>query len=129
MVAFVRAGVELAFDTMVEAGIKEESAYYESLHETPLIANTIARKKLFEMNRVISDTAEYGCYLFDHAAKPLLKDFMSKISSEVIGRPYIKSENDTDNQKLIAINEMIRFHPIEIIGYDLRAAMTAMKKI
>ena len=64
MVAFVRAGVELAFDTMVASGIKEESAYYESLHETPLIANTIARKKLFEMNRVISDTAEYGCYLF-----------------------------------------------------------------
>src|SRR6056300_1845081 len=32
MVAFVRAGVELAFDTMVAAGIKEESAYYESLH-------------------------------------------------------------------------------------------------
>ena len=63
MVAFVRAGVELAFDTMVAAGIKEESAYYESLHETPLIANTIARKKLFEMNRVISDTAEYGCYI------------------------------------------------------------------
>ena len=36
-----------------------------------------SRKKLFEMNRVISDTAEYGCYLFDHAAKPLLKDFMN----------------------------------------------------
>lgn len=46
MVAFVRAGVELAFETMVEAGIKPESAYYESLHETPLIANTIARKKI-----------------------------------------------------------------------------------
>ena len=29
MVAFVRAGVELAFETMVDAGIKEESAYYE----------------------------------------------------------------------------------------------------
>jgi ketol-acid reductoisomerase len=54
-------------------GIKEESAYYESLHETPLIRNTIARKKLFEMNRIISDTAEYGCYLFDHAAKPMLR--------------------------------------------------------
>ena len=59
LVAFVRAGVELAFEAMTEAGIIEESAYYESLHETPLIANTIARKKLFEMNRVISDTAEY----------------------------------------------------------------------
>ena len=129
MVAFVRAGVELAFDTMVNAGIKEESAYYESLHETPLIANTIARKKLFEMNRVISDTAEYGCYLFDHAAKPLLKKFMSNISSDVIGRPYMPGKNDCDNQKLIAINELIRFHPIEIIGYDLRESMTAMKKI
>jgi ketol-acid reductoisomerase len=129
MVAFVRAGVELAFDTMVNAGIKQESAYYESLHETPLIANTIARKKLFEMNRVISDTAEYGCYLFDHAAKPLLKEFMNNISSDVIGSPYMAGENYSDNQKLIAINEMIRFHPIEIIGYDLRESMTSMKKI
>ena len=129
MVAFVRAGVELAFDTMVDAGIKEESAYYESLHETPLIANTIARKKLYEMNRVISDTAEYGCCLFDHAAKPLLKNFMNKLSSNVIGKPYMPGKNDVDNQKLIAINEMIRFHPIEIIGYDLRESMTAMKKI
>jgi ketol-acid reductoisomerase len=35
MSAFIRAGVELAFETMVEAGIKPESAYYESLHEAP----------------------------------------------------------------------------------------------
>ncbi|WP_438972780.1 ketol-acid reductoisomerase, partial [Polaribacter sp.] len=69
LVAFVRAGVELAFEAMTESGIIDASAYYESLHETPLIANTIARKKLYEMNRVISDTAEYGCYLFDHACK------------------------------------------------------------
>ena len=38
MVAMVKAGCELAFETMVDAGIKEESAYYESLHEVPLIA-------------------------------------------------------------------------------------------
>ncbi len=50
----VKAGVELAFETMVDAGIIEESAYYESLHELPLIANTIARKRLYEMNVVIS---------------------------------------------------------------------------
>ena len=73
LVAFVRAGVELAFEAMTESGIIDASAYYESLHETPLIANTIARMKLAEMNRVISDTAEYGCYLFDHACKPLLR--------------------------------------------------------
>ena len=129
LIAFVRAGVELAYDTMVAAGIKEESAYYESLHETPLIANTIARKKLFEMNRVISDTAEYGCYLFDQAAKPLLKDFMKNIEVDVIGKAYAEGENGVDNKKLIDINEIIRYHPIETIGYELRASMTAMKKI
>jgi len=129
MVAFVRAGVELAFETMVDSGIKEESAYYESLHETPLIANTIARKKLFEMNRVISDTAEYGCYLFDHAAKPLLKPFMEKIKIDVIGKTLNTVNSEVDNQKLISINEVIRFHPIELIGYELRESMTAMKKI
>ncbi|WP_010179153.1 ketol-acid reductoisomerase [Aquimarina agarilytica] len=130
MVAMVRAGVELAFEAMTEAGIIEESAYYESLHETPLIANTIARKKLFEMNRVISDTAEYGCYLFDHACKPLLKDFMAKVSTDVIGKPYAKDNGaGVSNAELLKVNDIVRNHPIEIIGEELREAMTAMKPI
>ena len=130
LVAFVRAGVELAFETMTEAGIKEESAYYESLHETPLIANTIARKKLFEMNRVISDTAEYGCYLFDHACKPLLEDFMKGVETNLIGTNFNKGiDNGVDNQQIIAVNSTIRNHPIEYIGEELRSAMTTMKSI
>ncbi|MEO5787848.1 MAG: ketol-acid reductoisomerase [Gelidibacter sp.] len=128
LVAFVKSGVELAFDTMVSAGIIEDSAYYESLHELPLIANTIARKKLFEMNRVISDTAEYGCYLFDHACKPLLVDFMKNVDPKTIGTSFSTS-NAVDNQELIAVNEAIRSHPIETVGKRLRAAMTAMKVI
>src|SRR5210317_436024 len=128
MVAMVRAGVELAFEAMTASGIIEESAYYESLHETPLIANTIARKKLFEMNRVISDTAEYGCYLFDHACKPSLKDFMKTVDTNIIGKSYSNS-NGVDNLELIAVNDAIRKHPIEAVGKRLRAAMTAMKTI
>ncbi|RLQ21432.1 ketol-acid reductoisomerase [Seongchinamella sediminis] len=128
LIAMCKAGVELAFEVMVQAGIKEESAYYESLHETPLIANTIARKKLYEMNVVISDTAEYGCYLFDHACRPLLQDFMAKIDTDVIGRG-IGGDNGVDNVELIAVNRAIRNHPVEIIGEELRGYMTAMKKI
>ncbi len=128
MVAMVRAGVELAFESMTDSGIIAESAYYESLHETPLIANTIARKKLFEMNRVISDTAEYGCYLFDHACKPLLKDFMKNIDTDVIGRSY-HDNNGVDNAKLIKVNKALREHPVEIVGARLRESMTAMKPI
>jgi ketol-acid reductoisomerase len=130
MVALVRAGVELAYESMTESGIIGESAYYESLHETPLIANTIARKKLFEMNRVISDTAEYGCYLFDHACKPLLGDFMKKVDIDLIGTQYGKGKgNGVDNAKLIAVNKALREHPVEIIGTRLRESMTAMKPI
>jgi len=126
----VRAGVELAFETMVEAGIKEESAYYESLHETPLIANTIARKKLYEMNATISDTAEYGCYLFDHACKPLLTDFMAKVELNVIGGNFNDtSDGEVNNKELIEVNEILRSHPIEEVGYYLRQAMTSMQQI
>merc|ERR1711998_364760 len=108
MVAMIKAGVELAFEAMVDVGMKPESAYYESLHETPLIANTIARKKLYEMNRVISDTAEYGCYLYSQACRPLLVDFMAKQNIDVVGTKYNQGDNGVDNRRLNAVNEAIR---------------------
>lgn len=129
LVAMVKAGVELAFETMVDAGIIAESAYYESLHETPLIANTIARKRLYEMNVVISDTAEYGNYLFAHAAVPLLRDKVNSLSSDYIGKGLSSANNGVDNLKLIAVNEAIRQHPVEVVGKKLRGYMTAMKRI
>ena len=129
MVAMVKAGVELAYECMIEVGIKPESAYYESLHETPLIANTIARKKLFEMNRIISDTAEYGCYLFAHECVPLLQPFMDKISTALIGKGLVLKDLSVDNSELVQINAAIRYHDVEIIGEQLRAAMDGMKSL
>ncbi|PTY38595.1 ketol-acid reductoisomerase [Saccharospirillum sp. MSK14-1] len=130
MVAMVKAGVELAFETMVDSGIIEESAYYESLHELPLIANTIARKKLYEMNVVISDTAEYGNYLFANAAVPLLAEkFMPKIKTDVIGKGLGDTSTEVDNIELIQANQAIRNHPIEWIGEELRGYMTDMKRL
>ena len=129
MIAMVKAGVELAFDTMVSAGIKEESAYYESLHEVPLIANTIARKKLYEMNVVISDTAEYGCYLFAHQAVPLLADFMAEVDTDVIGKGLEQGDNSVDNIELISVNAAIRYTVVEQVGEELRSYMSAMKPI
>jgi len=129
MVAMIKAGVELAFEAMVDVGMKPESAYYESLHETPLIANTIARKKLYEMNKVISDTAEYGCYLYTQACMPLLQDFMAKVDVDIIGTKYNKGDNGVDNHRLNEVNAAIQSHPVEVIGRTLRGHMTAMEKI
>lgn len=129
MVAMVKAGVELAFETMTAAGIIADSAYYESLHETPLIANTIARKKLYEMNATISDTAEYGCYLYNHACLPLLAGFMRDIKTDVIGRGLELDDTSVDNARLIEVNTALRAHPVEAIGSELRGYMADMKKI
>ncbi len=130
MVAMVKAGVELAFEAMTAVGMKPESAYYESLHEVPLIANLISRKKLYEMNKVISDTAEYGCYLFSHACVPLLRDFMAKVDTDVIGRKYAPGrDTGVDNVALFRALDEIAAHPVEIVGRELRGYMTAMKKI
>jgi len=130
LVAMIKSGVELAFDVMVEAGILPESAYYESLHETPLISNTIARKRLYEMNVVISDTAEYGNYLFANVAIPLLAEkLMPNIGTDLIGKAYNAASNSVDNKKLVDINKTIREHGVETVGAKLRGYMTDMKAI
>ena len=127
MIAFVKSGVELAFETMVNNGIIDESAYYESLHELPLIANLVARKKLYEMNRIISDTAEYGCYLFNNECIPLLKDFILKITKEHIGS--ITDGIEIDNNKLNEYDLKTKNHRVEKIGVTLRKNMSNMKKL
>ncbi|GGW91320.1 ketol-acid reductoisomerase [Alteromonas halophila] len=130
LVAMIKCGVELAFDVMVETGILPESAYYESLHETPLISNTIARKRLYEMNVVISDTAEYGNYLFANAAIPLLREqFMPSVDTSLIGKGLAVSSNKVENKRLVEVNDTIRAHGVEQIGAVLRGYMTDMKAI
>ncbi|MCG8453628.1 MAG: ketol-acid reductoisomerase [Spirochaetales bacterium] len=128
MVAMVKAGVELAFEAMVASGIKEESAYYESLHELPLIANLISRKKLYEMNRVISDTAEYGNYLFSRPCVPLLADFMAALKPGDLGS-IIPANTPIKDEELIAVNDAIANHPIETVGKVLRSKMKGKKAL
>jgi ketol-acid reductoisomerase len=95
----------------------------------PLIANLIARKRLYEMNVVISDTAEYGCYLFAHQAVPMLEDFMKTIDTEAIGKGLEPTDNSVDNVRLIQVNEAIRSTSVEEVGRILRSYMSAMKPI
>ena len=128
MIAFVKSGVELAFETMINAGIIDESAYYESLHELPLIANLISRKKLYEMNRIISDTAEYGCYLFSNEAKKLFESELKHLNLYLNGLEK-DNINQIDKELVKKINFEIKNHPVEKIGLQLRKSMTDMKNL
>jgi ketol-acid reductoisomerase len=80
------------------------------------------------MNVVISDTAEYGNYLFANAAIPLLKDnFMNSLQAGDLGKSVAGTA--VDNAQLRNVNEAIRNHPIEAVGHKLRGYMTDMKRI
>jgi ketol-acid reductoisomerase len=82
------------------------------------------------MNVVISDTAEYGNYLFANAAVPLLKEhIMPKVGTDVIGKGLSVKDNGVDNVVLVQVNEAIRNHPIEQVGKVLRGYMKDMKRI
>ena len=81
------------------------------------------------MNSTISDTAEYGCYLYNHACLPLLADFMAGMNTDVIGHGLSLQDTGVDNQRLIEVNAALRSHSVEIIGQTWRGYMSAMKKI
>ncbi|MEC7876645.1 MAG: ketol-acid reductoisomerase, partial [Bacteroidota bacterium] len=85
-------------------------------------------KKLYEMNRIISDTAEYGCYLFNHKCLPLLSEYVKNLSRGFIGEP-IRTRETFDNGTLENLDKISANHPIEKIGKILRRNMSAMKKL
>jgi ketol-acid reductoisomerase len=78
---------------------------------------------------VISDTAEYGCYLFAHAAVPMLAGFMKQVDTEVIGKGLSVKDNGVSNMELVQVNEAIRYTGVEEVGAELRSYMGAMKPI
>ena len=54
--------VKAGFQTLVDAGYQEESAYFETLHELKLIVDLMYEGGLSYMRYSISETAEYGDY-------------------------------------------------------------------
>ena len=80
------------------------------------------------MNRIISDTAEYGCYLFNHKCHPLLNDFMINLERGMVGEPILNNYN-FDLDELIELDKSTKNHPIEKIGKTLRKNMSNMKKL
>ena len=54
---------------------------------------------------------------------------MDKISTELIGKGLVLKDLSVDNSELVQINSAIRYHDVEIIGEQLRAAMDGMKSL
>jgi ketol-acid reductoisomerase len=90
----ITALVKAGFDTLVEAGYQEESAYFECLHEMKLIVDLMYEGGLGWMRHSISDTAEYGDYtrgdrIVGPAARAEMKKILREIQSGEFAREWI----------------------------------------
>ena len=54
---------------------------------------------------------------------------MTKVETNIIGKTNEGADGHVDNFELVKVNAALRNHSIEIVGAQLRAAMTAMKKV
>ena len=91
----VTALMQAGFETLVEAGYKPESAYFECIHEMKLIIDLVVKGGFSFMRYSISDTAEYGDYNTGHrlitdATKAEMKKVLSEIQDGSFARKWLK---------------------------------------
>jgi ketol-acid reductoisomerase len=126
--ALIKAG----FETLVEAGYQPELAYFECLHEVKLIVDLVVEGGLATMRDSISNTAEYGDYtrgpyIVTSETKTAMKRVLSEIQSGQFAREFIL-EKQSGNPGFNAMRRNEAEHPIEVVGKDLRAMFSWLKK-
>ena len=123
----VTALMQAGFETLVEAGYKPESAYFECIHEMKLIIDLVVKGGFSFMRYSISDTAEYGDYNTGHrlitdATKAEMKKVLSEIQDGSFARKWLK-ENVDGRPLFTKQREAAKAHQMETVGAELRAKM------
>jgi ketol-acid reductoisomerase len=126
--ALIKAG----FETLVEAGYQPELAYFECCHEVKLIVDLIVEGGLATMRDSISNTAEYGDLtrgprIVTDETKKEMKKILSEIQSGQFAREFVL-ENQSGKAGFTAMRRREAEHPIEVVGKDLRAMFSWLKK-
>ena len=124
----VSALVKMGFETLVEAGYQEESAYFECLHELKLIVDLMYQGGLNYMRYSISNTAEYGDYtrgprIITEETRTEMRKILKEIQSGQFAREFIL-ENKAGKPGFLATKRREREHPVEQVGKRLRGLMT-----
>lgn len=128
LTALIKSG----FETLVEAGYQPELAYFECLHEVKLIVDLIVEGGLAKMRDSISNTAEYGDYtrgprLVNDATRAEMRQILKEIQAGQFAREFVL-ENQAGKPGFTAMRRQEAEHPIEVVGKDLRAMFSWLKK-
>jgi ketol-acid reductoisomerase len=121
--ALVKAG----FETLVEAGYQPEIAYFECLHELKLIVDLMYEQGIAGMRYSISDTAEYGDLtrgprIIDDHVRAEMRKILDEIRSGAFAEEWI-AEAESGRKRFHELEAADKEHPIELVGFELRAMM------
>jgi len=124
--------IKAGFETLVDAGYQPELAYFECLHEVKLIVDLVVEGGLAKMRDSISNTAEYGDYVsgprvIAEPSRQAMKEILAEIQSGTFARNFVL-ENQSGKAGFTAMRRREAEHPIEVVGKDLRAMFSWLKK-
>ncbi len=109
-----------AFETLVEAGYREEIAYFECVHELKLVVDLLHRGGLAFMREHISNTAEYGDYtrgprIVDEHVRKQLQQILEEIRSGEFARQWIE-EASGGSATFLKVRQQQARQPVEQAG-------------
>ncbi|MGM0378135.1 MAG: ketol-acid reductoisomerase [Bacillota bacterium] len=123
--------IKSGFETLVDAGYKEEIAYFECLHEMKLIVDLFYEGGFEKMRDSISDTAEYGDYMVGkRIVNDETKKEMKKVLNEIQKGEFAKNwllENKLNRPEFESSRERELEHDIVKVGKKLRSKMSWLK--
>lgn len=117
--------IQTGFETLVEAGYQEETAYFECLHEMKLVVDLIQKLGIAGMRAAISDTAKYGSLtrgsrVIGASVKREMEAVLADIRSGAFFEEWME-ESRSGAPLLEAERRRDAAHPIEAVGGRLRA--------
>lgn len=117
-----------SFETLVEAGYRPETAYFECLHELKLIVDLVYEKGLTGMYNKVSETARYGGLtrgpvIIGKDTKTKMQNVLKDIQSEKFAKEWSEIYAKEKKQSFDKLVKEIENHQIEKIGKELRDLM------
>ncbi len=120
------------FEVLTEAGYPPEMAYFECVHEMKLIVDIIIEHGIGKMNKVISNTAEFGEYfngpkIITPDVKERMKESLALIRNGEFAKAFI-AECDAGYPTMKARREALDKHTVEVTGAKIRSLFERKKQ-
>ncbi|MCA9257498.1 MAG: ketol-acid reductoisomerase [Phycisphaerales bacterium] len=117
--------MKVAFELLVEAGVPEELAYFECIHEVKQVVDLQYTDGLAGMRRRISNTASYGGLtrgprIIDDSVRQRMRDALHEIQQGAFAREWI-AECESGKRRLAALEAAEAAHASEPAGRAVRS--------